>query len=377
MKSNDALIAIYGSILDDSLWSSALDAVLGEVDGASGMLMHSEEYDAVPYRINLGSQLWNDVDAEIFAKYQSEYGHYEAEAWESLRDASAGSMIIDTDLAPSDLLRTRPDYKFTIEHYGLCHRIGMKLNDNRAWFDAIAVQFKADYRSVPDGTAAIFTHLHPHIAKATECGRMFRMLRSRYEAALAALDHVLFGLCVVTQHADVIVSNEAANRILEEKAGLRKKSDGKIDCIKERDEFLEAVKRCATTASGSGLTTEVTLSVDSQLNEPGVLVEVSPLHDVSGEVDKGLNGALVTLIDPRMTDFLDTSKVALAWKLSEAEAAVLSLLVLGDSNGVIAEKRNVSVDTIKTQIKSIFSKTNTSRRSELIRLVAKTSPPVG
>lgn len=376
LNSSDTIISIYGAILDDTLWARSLDAVVGEVDGASAMLMHSEAYDPVPFRINLGSQLWNNVDPEKFAHYQQEYGHYEAAVWETLRDSTAGTVFSDTDFASSALLRQRPDYRFTIENYGLCHRMGMKLNENKAWFDAIAVQFKPEFSTVPVGAPAIISNLHPHIAKAAECSRTFRRLRGRYEAALGALDHVLFGLCVVNQYADIIISNEAANQILEERAGLRRKSDGKIDCMEKREAFFKAVELCATTAAGSGLTSEVMLSVDSPGRGPSILVEVSPLNDPAGEVDRKLNGALVTLIDPSMTDFLDASKVAKAWDLTDAEAFVLSLLVMGDSNGVMADKRNVSIDTIKTQVKSIFSKTNTSKRSDLIRLVARTSPPI-
>jgi len=69
-------------------------------------------------------------------------------------------------------------------------------------------------------------------------------------------------------------------------------------------------------------------------------------------------------------------RVVEAYGLKKAEGTVCRYLVDGWSNPDIAEDRNVSVETIKKQATSIFHKTNTSKRSELIRVALQTSLPI-
>ena len=374
--SPQTLVSIYGAILDDNFWQPALDSLVGQLDAAAATLIHSEVQDNVPFRINLGSQLWADLTPMQIADYEQEYGHYEANAWKYLQQSVAGTIAYDSDFAEPAVLRSRPDYKYAIENFGLCHRLGVRLNGNRAWFDALTLQYSSDKLAAPKSARLLLHDLSPHVAKATECSRLFRTLRTRYQAALAALDHVEIGLCVVTGRAEVVLQNQTAREILSLSHGLQCRSDGVLRCSSRAEVFAEAIKRCAETAAGSNITTEVLLATDEKKSSSGLLIEISPLHDRIGEIDKGLNAALVTIIDPMRTESLDTSKVALAWELSVAESAILSMLVQGDTNGDMADKRSVSIETVKSQVRRVYSKTGTRKRSDLIRLVARTSPPV-
>lgn len=53
-------------------------------------------------------------------------------------------------------------------------------------------------------------------------------------------------------------------------------------------------------------------------------------------------------------------------KLSETETEVYALLCKGLSNEEIATKRNVSINTVKTQLKSIFIKLNVKSRTAAV-----------
>ena len=108
-----------------------------------------------------------------------------------------------------------------------------------------------------------------------------------------------------------------------------------------------------------------------------VLIEVAPLSDGLREIQLGFQGALIYLIDPENPVPIIIERLAVSCGLSEAESAVCERVAHGWKNSDIAEDRNVSLDTIKSQIASVFSKAKVSNRSELIRLILKTSPPVG
>ncbi len=65
---------------------------------------------------------------------------------------------------------------------------------------------------------------------------------------------------------------------------------------------------------------------------------------------------------------------AIAAPLSPRERAVLRLLVAGESRAGMAERLGVSVNTVKTQIRSIYAKLGVTSRSELTRKIAAMPP---
>lgn len=76
------------------------------------------------------------------------------------------------------------------------------------------------------------------------------------------------------------------------------------------------------------------------------------------------------------TKDISVDSMALAYSLSQAEIAISRLVIEGKTNSQIAEFRNVSTETVKSPVKVLLKKTQCSRRSDLIRLAYKTTPPI-
>jgi DNA-binding CsgD family transcriptional regulator len=64
------------------------------------------------------------------------------------------------------------------------------------------------------------------------------------------------------------------------------------------------------------------------------------------------------------------SLLSQAYRFTESEMRLLEKLVGGYSLSEIADARQLSLETIRTQLKSLFSKTGTHRQSDLVRLVS-------
>jgi DNA-binding CsgD family transcriptional regulator len=69
-----------------------------------------------------------------------------------------------------------------------------------------------------------------------------------------------------------------------------------------------------------------------------------------------------------------TARLRNAFALTAAEARVASLLSAGHDLGTIADTLKISRETVRNQLKSIFSKTETSRQAELISVMARIYP---
>jgi len=55
--------------------------------------------------------------------------------------------------------------------------------------------------------------------------------------------------------------------------------------------------------------------------------------------------------------------------LTPAEAVLATLLVQGRSLREAADERHVTIETVRSQLRQIFTKTDTSRQADLVRLI--------
>ncbi len=86
-----------------------------------------------------------------------------------------------------------------------------------------------------------------------------------------------------------------------------------------------------------------------------------------------LDGAalLVLLVDPEDCPDLSYSLLQQVFGLTKGEARLASGLLCGQSLEEIAEAHGVSVGTVRSQIKTLFSKTGTHRQAELVGLLTR------
>jgi DNA-binding CsgD family transcriptional regulator len=79
--------------------------------------------------------------------------------------------------------------------------------------------------------------------------------------------------------------------------------------------------------------------------------------------------ALLFAFDPEATPSVTVDLVRRLFALSEAEAELSVALCCGKTLDDVATQRGTSINTIKSQLKSIFLKTGTKRQSELVSLL--------
>ena len=84
--------------------------------------------------------------------------------------------------------------------------------------------------------------------------------------------------------------------------------------------------------------------------------------------------AAVLIIDTEARPELDHEVLSELFFLTPAEARVTAKLGVGHSAEEIAEETGASLETVRTHIRRVLSKTGTGRQGELISLVLRTAP---
>ncbi|WP_299606094.1 helix-turn-helix transcriptional regulator [uncultured Tateyamaria sp.] len=376
-----ALAEIYDAAVNLGRWRRALDGVANAVEAKAIALLIRRSDPASKDLQMLNSTYLNFVRSPWGIYYGLRLSRLQDPDWEFLSKQPAHQLTPDTKIGPSAAeLDARADYAFLRKRLKLGRRLGVRLNSDKVWFDAMSIAFPTGANQVPVAAIQDTYFLLPHLTKAVELGRTFAELKSRYSAALTALNRVKAGLAIALPSGDIIVENDEAKRILDQQDGLTKERNGRLRCHDhdQNAELSEAIQKAANTARGEDNCDEWLIALQRPSGQSPLLLDVAPLKDSKAELEGPLEGALVTVIDPDRVPHIRVDRFVALYGLTEAEAEaeVCKLVLQGVSIMEMAEMRSTSPVTVKNQISAILSKTGVGRRSELIRMVIRVLPPV-
>ena len=374
MGTSSYLTAVYDAALSDENWPRALTCLAEEVPAVGAFII---AVDQVGFSFHIEQ---SSYPPEQLKYYFEKFGHYDEANVTGMAQIPPMRLQRDCDVwGDVTALEDRADYKWMRENIGARRKAGARLSRGKGWFDLIALQFASDWPASPDPIQARLYELLPHIAKVVEVNRKFSILRHQYHAVLAALDHVRIGTCVTGANGHVVVANKEAQRIFALGDGLTQSRLGFLTCSmgEQTAELTEKVRAASLTARGEGSAHEVIVFATRKSGARPFLIEIAPLRDSVGELERGLSGALVFIIDPDNQSSVSTRRLGQLCGLTEAEADICRQMVGGLSAAEIGKARGASEDTVKSQFKAVYAKTSVRRRADLVRLAVTVDPPIG
>ena len=184
---------------------------------------------------------------------------------------------------------------------------------------------------------------------------------------LEALDAVGFGAVLLSTSGHVIQANDEALRHV---GGQITLVHGRL-ALQDRN-AAEALRQFLRTVQDDPLEAarrEHLLRLPRDGQRPLVARAFPVLPPLRGLLEGA--AALVVLLNPDEHPCPTATALQKTFGLSRGEVLVALHLIRGDSLREIAAARDVSIGTVRVQLKAIFAKTQTSRQSELVWLLAR------
>ncbi len=208
--------------------------------------------------------------------------------------------------------------------------------------------------------AARLQALVPALNRLHDTRRRFRTTEDRAWLAAGAIDRFNGALMIVRGDGTVMMANRAAEALLTAKDGLS-----------VRDRRLEAFD----AASNQSLADALQAATASQ-NRQGAALPVArdgrpPLRAIV-TVMAGGHTAMVALEAPLPPTVI--ARAAAMYRLTAAEAALLDSLAAGETLEQHAEHKGVRLTTVRSQLASIFDKTETRSQSQVLLLLGRLPP---
>lgn len=217
-----------------------------------------------------------------------------------------------------------------------------------------------------DEEAAWLRGLLPHLRQALGVHQHWRALRRQMRGRALALDHVDRPCLTVDARGRVRWANLAADLLLEQGDGLRVQGGVVVATAPaEQLALLEALRRVGRSGRGAGPRSGETLTLTRCRAARPLEVTFLCVPPEEGQGDE----VLLLLNDPGAVRLPNAQRLNQRYHLTPAESRVALALARGLTVEEIAGQGEVSVGTVRSQLKQVLSKTGTHRQGALVQLL--------
>ena len=361
--SNPAVVlALYDAAAGQGSWTAALEALCAEFGAQTGVLMHdSFGVAAVP----IATVGWSTTALHLYSKYYSALDPYQS----ALRRRPPGSeIVLGQDVISSTAFENSEIWlDYSKHHVGAFHFLGTSLNVSSQSLAGIGLHRPKDAKPFDDLARVHLESMARHLEGALRLNAKLDRSQGRLQAAI--LDNLSIGIIVVSRDGYVISTNKAAERLC--RAGAvrfgSRRTPISLESTSETARLLKLINDAASGSVGgdmlvrpSGSNTVLALSVSPTPS--------SMQRDAGAHTDSREAGLLIVREVGNRINFAPGRLVDL-FNLTSAEAAIVPLLLNGETANTIAAVRGVSPLTVQSQIRQILNKTGAATLRSLSTLL--------
>jgi DNA-binding CsgD family transcriptional regulator len=366
MAADDKLLEVIGSVyeaaLDASLWPTALDQVcewcgvpgilMALIDNATRQGLFLVEYGLTDEAIQpYASDIMPSCPrTERFFAYPERQFHFDYQHLSECEISRDGCY---------DRLQEVTGYRYYL---------AAKLVSRKNWTAVVSLQRTHRQGHVGQQDIERFAPLFPHLGRAVEIAQRLGTASLQSAAALDAMGRVPFAMFVLASDGEVMFMNEAAEAVLAAGEGL---------CLDERR--LRSLSRSANptlqrliasaveTFLGTGTGGGGSMRLPRPSGRRDYAVLVAPLSVQKTVFADKHPAAAVFVTDPEKEQDISAARLQDLHGLTPAEARVGAAVVGGRTVKEIARAQGTSLNTVRSQLKSVFDKLGVHRQSDLVR----------
>lgn len=260
-----------------------------------------------------------------------------------------------------------------LESYGAHEAAGSIAFHDSNYLNFFGMQRSIDQPEFTREDLAIFDLFLPHLNRAVGLYTKLSETQLTSLPERQALNAVQRGILICDATFKVVFHNDTAGQVVANNPDLQLSDTGLLNFRDKpfNDQFVIKLSNAVRSSMMQPQHAESVLCY--RQGKQNITLVISPLSASAqgGRARRG--GAMVSLYDWNMRPSVNPETLQHFFQLSAAEARVSALLLEGHSPAEIAQLSNRSRETVKSQLSSVYRKTNTSRQGELIALLASST----
>lgn len=357
--------AIYGAVMDAGQWKVALAKLATLAEAPRAALMDSDFASSVAYR-----EVLFGMDESDNNRYLQEFAAIDPRIPVALGHHKL-SWLSDLDLFDETFRKNDRIYREFLVPGGVGESLFTTFSREGSRVGTALLARGSLQSKAPQPVRDALDNVMPHLDRAVRISRRFEAMAAEVVLSHYVLDALPEPLACVLGDGRLHRANLAFEKMLREgglianRANMLSVRDARLQA-----RFLSAVGECCRIAAGNtGVNggVQLTLRIDRP-KRPPAFITIAPLAAAHLKSWAGRACALVRIDGP--AGERNPQRIEEAMNLSAAEARLVSALCNGGTLVEAAEKLGISTNTAKTQLASVFSKTGTTRQSELVALIS-------
>lgn len=282
--------------------------------------------------------------------------------------ALSGRMQLATNetlLAPEEIKR-HPFNAVLLRRHGLGSYVGSLVGSIGNQHLAMSVERALDKEPFGGEELEIIEQLLPHFRRA---GRLtLQTSLARAQGMLDGLDWIRCGAVLLGHDGTVIGFNDAAQRWIGDAVQI---TFGRIRASHHAsDVALQALIAGVSTAGDAHRTRgPAAVKLQRRAGAP-VFVSAAPIVRTAKEIFRAASAVLLITAPDEAGPAAAASVLAALYGLTPAEARLAVALSDGASLPQAAERLKIAHETARDRLKAVFTKTDTRRQAELVRLLS-------
>ena len=353
----DALIGdIYECVIDPTRWPATLARVCATIGGDAGWVaVH------VPNRVSSTYQIETGTDPEWQRKLREDYVgsspfigmvHY----------VRSGEVLSVGDVVDYDEFAAGRFYREWAAPQGWPDLIFAVLSREADRFSFLGVCLPGRATAENKRIAAYFA---PHLDRALRILDLLQQRDRELTDATSALNAMSTGVVLVDERMGVRGMNRAAEQLLSGKLGPAWPAEGArtLSGLGARD-LAPAVAACA---AGSVEQVGISLLLKAATERTLVILVVPLPRPTKAVADRAVAALFIT--DPDRPALAPAGSVVERYGLTPSELRVALALFEGKTPSAIAASQGVSLATVRTHLRRLYDKTQTSGQAALVKTV--------
>jgi DNA-binding CsgD family transcriptional regulator len=362
--------SVYAAPIRPELWCVVLEQ-LSDMTGVTKAALITHDITNSEHRM---LAILGDSVKEGTSIYERSYFQHDEWTLRFPKRGFTGRVIRGEEIWPEHAFYKSTFFNEFLQKFDVCQMACLASGGTPGIFEALSIyRGPRDHEFGPE-VLAILEMLAPHLQTSLHMRRIFAALESRVSDLENALDLVSTGLVLLDAKGNCVLVNKTAKAILDQRDGLflERKALAASDLSESttlRKLINSAILPCHIASHKSNKAMKI-----SRRNAKHLQILTAPLRR---ENVAGSNGAvgIVFISDPEQNASVSSEILQVLFGLTPAEARLAIALLEGKSILQTAVRHNVSRETVRSQIKSLFQKTGTKRQGELVRLLAGVSHP--
>lgn len=349
-KLYDELVGLsYECVMDENVWQPLLLNLMPATGYQQGTLMIWDQRQTGP---QLGSV--NLLDPASVEAYNSYYCELDP-GRDFTADSAVGYWYHDTRDLGQERMRRDPYYQELYRPFNLNTTACLKVHEANRVSIFLSLLTQRDAGAPSTENRSLLERLTPHLVRAGRMASRLNELRGECDRRDLLLDQQRAAQWLVDARGKVLLQNRAAEQLLLRGDSPMAVVRGQLKTTLHEATFSALLRR-ATDHRGAARAGWL------PLGRTEMLVTPVPRHHALNPSSGPL--ALVALLDNQPRGEL----LADIFQLTPAERRLAELVSRGLTPEQSAQRLGVSINTVRSQLRALFRKTETERQAELAAL---------